>query len=181
MYSIILRTWIKTKLEPIYNTVGRIWWDNHYYHSNIEQISLPEDPHCILTQVAHVDQEVSPFFILVLYTPASSSRERISFFNSLLDFAQISPYSDQSCIQRLIIADNFNYDAFNIVLCASSPRNGLRQWNHFLRCQFSNVMSDLPQLNAPTFYRRDTTSLTIDFIFLSFLSSSFANADVEYI
>lgn len=127
---------------------GIVSLDNQFH---LEQIPLPEDSRCILTRVSRVDQEVSLFFILVLYAPASSSRERISFFNSLLDFAQLSPYSDQSCIERLIIAGDFNYDASNIGLCSSSSRNGLRQWNHFLRCHFRNVKSDLRQINTPTF------------------------------
>ncbi|ORE10511.1 hypothetical protein BCV72DRAFT_313794, partial [Rhizopus microsporus var. microsporus] len=133
---------------------GIVSLDNQFH---LEQISLPEDFHYILTRVSHVDQEVSPFFILVLHDPASLPRERISFFSSLLNFAQFSQYSDQSCIERLIIAGDFNYDASNISLRSSSSQFGLHQWNHFLCCHFSNVMSNLHQLNTPTFHRRDTT------------------------
>ncbi|ORE11366.1 hypothetical protein BCV72DRAFT_194492, partial [Rhizopus microsporus var. microsporus] len=40
---------------------GIVSLDNQFH---LEQIPLPEDSRCILTRVSHVNQEVSPFFIL---------------------------------------------------------------------------------------------------------------------
>ncbi|KAG1506717.1 hypothetical protein G6F52_011815 [Rhizopus delemar] len=146
----------------------------------ISRIPLPEDSRCILAQVDHIDGHMEPFHILVVYAPASSSKARAEFFESILNFRQLSPLDTISCVDRLIIAGDFNYS----ISTASSTRNSRppQQWVHFLQCHFRNVMSDLRSLVTPTFRRGELSHSTIDYIYMSLdLAINYVDADVEFL
>ncbi|KAG1050387.1 hypothetical protein G6F43_007332 [Rhizopus delemar] len=56
---------------------GLLCFDPQY---SLQRIPLPEDSRCILAQVTHVNEQMAPFHILVVYAPASSNRARHEFF-----------------------------------------------------------------------------------------------------
>ncbi|KAG1615193.1 hypothetical protein G6F45_012498 [Rhizopus arrhizus] len=144
----------------------------------ISRIPLPEGSRCILAQVDHIDGHMEPFHIPVVYAPASSSKARTGFFESILNFRQLSPLDTISCVDRLIIAGDFNYS----IPTASLTRNSRppQQWMHFVQCHFRNIMSDLRSLVTPTFRRGELTHSTIDYIYMSLdLTINYVDADVE--
>ncbi|KAG1035825.1 hypothetical protein G6F43_013167 [Rhizopus delemar] len=141
---------------------GLLCFDPQY---TLTRIPLPEDARCILAKVTHINDQMAPFYILVVYAPASSPRDRLEFFDSLLSYRQLAPYDSDSCVNRMIIAGDFNYSL-------SSPSSTNRtspppRWLHFLQCHFQNVMVDLRSLDTPTFRRGPCTQSTIDFIYVS--------------
>ncbi|KAG1534096.1 hypothetical protein G6F49_013421 [Rhizopus delemar] len=147
---------------------------------SLQRIPLPENSRCILAQVTHVNEQMAPFHILVIYAPASSNRARHEFFNSLLAFRQLSPYDPISCVDRMIIAGDFNYSlqSSSMVHRSIPPP----QWLYFLQCHFQNVMTDLRSLETATFRRGATTHSTIDYIYLSLdMSINYVAADVEFL
>ena len=81
---------------------------------------------------------MDPFHILVIYAPASSSKTRAEFFDTILTFRQLTPYDTLSCVDRMIIAGDFNY----ALPSSSTPRMSRppQHWLHFLQCHFRNVM-----------------------------------------
>ncbi|KAG0819264.1 hypothetical protein G6F16_012464 [Rhizopus arrhizus] len=93
-------------LSVVNSPYGLLCFDPQYF---LTRIPLPEDSQCILAQVSHVTGNMAPFHILVIYAPASSHRARLEFFNTLLTFRQLSPLDPLSCIDRMIIAGDFNY------------------------------------------------------------------------
>lgn len=98
------------------NLCGLLCFDPQF---TISRIPLPEDSRCILAQVDHIDGHMEPFHILVVYAPASSSKARAEFFESILNFRQLSPLDTISCVDCLIIAGDFNYS----IPTASLTRN----------------------------------------------------------
>ncbi|KAG1039064.1 hypothetical protein G6F43_012587 [Rhizopus delemar] len=126
----------------------------------LTHIPLPEDAHFV-------------------YAPASP-RDRLEFFDSLLSYRQISLYDSNSCIDRIVIAGDFNYSLPSLLLTnrASPPPRCL----HFLQCHFQNVMVDLRSLDTPTFRRGPCTQSTIDFIYVSIdMSVNYVDANVEFL
>ncbi|KAG0973755.1 hypothetical protein G6F29_012651 [Rhizopus arrhizus] len=156
---------------------GLLCFDPQY---SLTRIPLPEDSRCILAQVSHVTGNMAPFHILVTYAPASSHRARLEFFNTLLTFRQLSPLDPLSCIDRMIIAGDFNYS-----LPQSSSSQGSRapeRWLQFLQCHFQNVMAELRSLDTATFRRGATTRSTIDYIYLSLdMAINYVDADVDFV
>ncbi|KAG1229190.1 hypothetical protein G6F35_002156 [Rhizopus arrhizus] len=156
---------------------GLLCFEPHY---SLTRIPLPDDSRCILAQVTHVNGQMAPFHILVVYAPASSNRARHEFFNTLLTFRQLSPYDPISCVDRMIIAGDFNYSLQSSSTAHRS--NPPTQWLHFLQCHFQNVMTDLRSLETATFRRGATTHSTIDYIYLSLdMSINYVDADVEFL
>ncbi|KAG1039990.1 hypothetical protein G6F43_012387 [Rhizopus delemar] len=94
----------------------------------------------------------------------------------LLQFQQLDPYGELSCVDRLLIAGDFN---FNI---KSSQATTHRPWVDFLNAYFQNVITDLRDLHTPTFRRGSATRSVIDYIMVSnTLSANYLNAGVDFI
>ncbi|KAG1340279.1 hypothetical protein G6F62_005474 [Rhizopus arrhizus] len=146
----------------------------------LTRIPLPDDSRCILAQVTHVNGQMAPFHILVVYAPASSNRARQEFFDALLTFRQLSPYDPISCVERMVIAGYFNYSLQSSSRAHRS--NPPPQWLHFLQCHFQNVMTDLRSLETTTFRRGATTHSTINHIYVSLdMSINYVDVDVEFL
>lgn len=146
----------------------------------LSRIPLPEDSRCILAKVTHIEGSMDPFHILVIYAPASSSKARAEFFDTILTFRQLSPYDTLSCVDRMIIAGDFNYalPSFSTPRTTRHPQH----WLHFLQCHFRNVISELRGLDTPTFRRGDTTRSAIDYLYISLdLSVHYVDAEVEFL
>ncbi|KAG1441530.1 hypothetical protein G6F57_018677 [Rhizopus arrhizus] len=56
---------------------GLLCFDPQY---TLTGIPLPEDAHCILAKITHINDQMAPFYILVVYAPTSSPRDRLEFF-----------------------------------------------------------------------------------------------------
>ncbi|KAI9315584.1 hypothetical protein BX666DRAFT_1837758, partial [Dichotomocladium elegans] len=74
----------------------------------LTRIPIPEADRALLTRVDHTAGRCDAFFVLVLYAPASSPSARHRFFSDLLTFLPFS--GNESILDRLIIAGDFNYD-----------------------------------------------------------------------
>ncbi|KAG1047406.1 hypothetical protein G6F43_010143 [Rhizopus delemar] len=156
---------------------GLLCFDSQY---TLTRIPLPEDARRILTKVSHINGQMAPFHILVVYAPASSRRDRQEFFDTLLTFQQLSPNDPDSCVDRMIIAGDFNYTLKPQVLSSRSSVSS--RWLQFVQCHFKNVMTELSLIDTPTFRRGSSTQSIIDYIYVSLdLSVNFVEADVEFI
>ncbi|KAG1452697.1 hypothetical protein G6F46_009351 [Rhizopus delemar] len=134
----------------------------------------------LIPKVSHINGQIALFHILVVYAPISSPHDRQEFFDTLLTFQQLSPYDPGSCVDRMIIAGDFNYTLKSQALSSRSsvPSRGL----HFLQYHFKNVMMDLGSLDTPTFRLDSSTQSIIDYIYVSLdLSINFVETDVEFI
>ncbi|KAG1508517.1 hypothetical protein G6F47_008389 [Rhizopus delemar] len=154
---------------------GLLCFDPQY---TLTGIPLPEDAHCILAKITHINDQMAPFYILVVYAPASLPRDKFEFFDFLLSYRQLSPYDSDSCVNRMIIAGDFNYSLpspSSINRAPPPPR-----WLHFPQYHFQNVMVDLRSLDTPTFRRGPYTQSTIDFIYVD-MSVNYVDANVEFL
>ncbi|KAI8330151.1 hypothetical protein EDC96DRAFT_414657, partial [Choanephora cucurbitarum] len=95
---------------------------------------LPDDDRVILTKVTNPHNLFPPFFILVVYAPASSGRERKTFFNHLLDSLNLPSLDVDS--ERLFIAGDFNYSYLRPNLFSSTSE----RWISFLDERFTNTL-----------------------------------------
>ncbi|PHZ13154.1 uncharacterized protein RHIMIDRAFT_129447 [Rhizopus microsporus ATCC 52813] len=116
-----------------------------------------------------------PFFILVIYAPANLTRERREFFERPLQFQQLDPYDDRSCVDRLVIAGDFNF-----TIQSSQSSSSYRNWIQLLSSHFQNVMSDLRDLHTPTFRRGAVTRSTVDYLSTT-LSANYIDATVDFV
>ncbi|KAG0978525.1 hypothetical protein G6F29_009263 [Rhizopus arrhizus] len=120
---------------------------------------LPDNDRVILSRVSHPHSSYDPFYVLVIYAPASSGRDRRLFFNNLLTTLEAHTHSFD--INRLIIAGDFNYSYLRSNLSSATSL----QWVSYLDDYFSNIMHDDLSGSLPTFERNDSIS-TIDYIYV---------------
>lgn len=114
----------------------------------------------ILSKITHPNNLYTPFYVLVLYAPASSNSERRQFFDTVLN--DIFDSSLDIDFSRLIIMGDFNYSYQRSNLSYSTSI----QWTSFLQDNFHNVMKRDDYVDLPTFRRNDNTLSTIDYIFV---------------
>ena len=68
---------------------------------------IPEHDRMILTKDTHPSLAFAPFFILVLYAPASSGRQRQQFFDQVFELLHAQDLDIN--FGRLLITGGFNY------------------------------------------------------------------------
>lgn len=116
---------------------------------------------------------IEPFFILVIYVPANVTRERLEFFERLLQFQQLYSYVNWPFVDRLVITGDFNF-----TIQSSYYQN----WIQLLNRHFQNVMSDLHDLHTCTFRRGAVTRSTVNYLFLSAtLFVNYIDATVDFV
>ncbi|KAG1601931.1 hypothetical protein G6F46_013915 [Rhizopus delemar] len=56
---------------------GILYFDFQY---TLTRIPHPEEARCILAKIIYTNDQMAPFYILVVYAPTSSPRDRLEFF-----------------------------------------------------------------------------------------------------
>jgi exonuclease III len=120
-----------------------------------------EDSRIILTKVTHPHHAYAPFWVLVLYAPASSNQPRKKFFTKVLHLLQNT--SLDLDLDRILILGDFNYSYLRSNLFSQTSID----WVSFLNNRFSNALSIGDLQEMPTFRRNDSIYSTIDYIFVS--------------
>ncbi|KAI9007582.1 hypothetical protein CLU79DRAFT_538835, partial [Phycomyces nitens] len=135
----------------------------------LTRIPIPEDDRAILAKVSHVSDFFSPFYVLVVYAPASQPTARHTFFSDLLSFPILHR---PDILERLFIAGDFNL-SFHIPRSLRSLSPLCQEYfsTHFIDCHTHPDHNPLP-----TFRRNDTIISTIDYIFAPKSFSSSINA-----
>ncbi|EIE78298.1 hypothetical protein RO3G_03002 [Rhizopus delemar RA 99-880] len=121
----------------------------------------PENDRTILTKVTHPHNAFAPFYVLVIYAPATSGQHRSQFFDQLFDLLH-SPTLDIN-LDRLVITGDFNYSYQRPHLSSQTSL----QWVSFLDDHFYNALQKDDLHELPTFRRNDNILSTIDYIFVS--------------
>ncbi|OBZ80316.1 hypothetical protein A0J61_11635, partial [Choanephora cucurbitarum] len=124
---------------PVINTQFQAYqslWTSYQFSPDL----LPNDDRVILTKDTNSHNLFPPFFILVVYAPASFGRERKTFFNHLLDPLHL-PSLDVD-FERLFIAGT-----------------------SFLDENFINILQAFDLHELPIFCHNASASSTIDYIF----------------
>ncbi|KAI9003752.1 hypothetical protein CLU79DRAFT_714308, partial [Phycomyces nitens] len=127
----------------------------------------------ILAKVTHVSSSFDPFYVLVLYAPATPAA-RHAFYTDLHSFSALH---NLTIWDQLFIFGDFNFS----FLQPTSLRTAPVSWQQYLGSFFVNCETSLDSTPLPTFSRRSSTS-TIDYIFAPYsMSSSITNHDVQFI
>ncbi|KAG0807321.1 hypothetical protein G6F20_010457 [Rhizopus arrhizus] len=121
----------------------------------------PEHDRVILTKVKHPYNAFAPFWLLVLYAPATSGRQRQQFFDQVLHLLHNQDLDIN--FDRLFITGDFNYSYLRPQLSSQTSI----QWVSFLEDHFYNALMNDDLHELPTFKRNDTTYSTIDYIFVN--------------
>ncbi|OBZ87548.1 hypothetical protein A0J61_04403 [Choanephora cucurbitarum] len=143
---------------PVINTqfqAHQSLWTSYQFSSDL----LPNDDRVILTKDTNSHNLFPPFFILVVYAPASFDRERKTFFNHLLDPLHL-PSLDVD-FERLFIAGGFNYSYLRSNLFSFNSE----RWTSFLDENFTNILQAFDLHELPIFCHNASASSTIDYIF----------------
>ncbi|KAG0789707.1 hypothetical protein G6F16_008397 [Rhizopus arrhizus] len=122
---------------------------------------IPDNDRAILTRVEHPHGAFLPFYVLVLYAPASSGKLRQKFFGGIYDILHQSTIDVD--LDRLFIMGDFNYSYQRRNLFSQTSM----QWVSFLETLFSNALTKDDLHELPTFRRNDDIFSTIDYIFVS--------------
>ncbi|KAG1522711.1 hypothetical protein G6F52_005627 [Rhizopus delemar] len=122
---------------------------------------MPEHDRMILTKVTHSSHAFAPFFILVLYAPASSGRQRQQFFDQVFELLHAQDLDIN--FDRLLITGDFNYSYARSSLSSQTSL----QWISFLEDHFYNTLKKDGLHELPTFRRNESIFSTIDYIFVS--------------
>ncbi|KAG1037559.1 hypothetical protein G6F43_012832 [Rhizopus delemar] len=120
-----------------------------------------EHDRIILTKVTHPNHSFAPFFILVLYAPASSGRQRQQFFDQVFELLHAQDLDIN--FDRLLITGDFNYSYARSSLSSQTSL----QWVSFLEDHFYNTLKKDDLHELPTFRRNESIFSTIDYIFIS--------------
>ncbi|KAG1049317.1 hypothetical protein G6F43_008350 [Rhizopus delemar] len=122
---------------------------------------IPEHDRMILTKVTHPSHAFAPFFILVLYVPASSGRQRQQFFDQAFELLHTQDLDIN--FDLLLITGDFNYSYTRSSLSSQTSL----QWVSFLEDHSYNTVKKDDLHKLPTFRRNESTFSTIDYIFIS--------------
>ncbi|KAG1058193.1 hypothetical protein G6F43_000017 [Rhizopus delemar] len=115
----------------------------------------------ILTNVTYTHNAFAPFYVLVIYAPATSGQHRSQFFDQIFDLLH-SPTLNIN-LDRLFITGDFNYSYQRPHLSSQTSL----QWVSFLDDLFYNALQKDDLHELPTFRRNDNIFSTIDYIFVS--------------
>ncbi|KAG0805737.1 hypothetical protein G6F57_012965 [Rhizopus arrhizus] len=122
---------------------------------------VPENDRIILTKVKHPYNAFEPFWLLVLYAPATSCQQRQQFFDHVLGLLHNKDLDIN--LDRLFITGGFNYSYLRPHLSSQTSL----QWVSFLNDHFYNALMKDDLHEIPTFRRNETTYSTIDYIFVN--------------
>lgn len=75
--------------------------------------------------MSHINHEILHFYILVIYASVNSPQSCSQLFSDLLYLSKLLSFDDQSILERLIIAGDFNYDTSGVTWEARSTYSGL--------------------------------------------------------
>ncbi|KAG1517152.1 hypothetical protein G6F46_005989 [Rhizopus delemar] len=128
---------------------------------NAETASKHNVKRTILTKVTHPHNAFAPFYVLVIYAPATTGQHRSQFFDQLFDLLH-SPTLDIN-LDRLVITGDFNYSYQRPHLSSQTSL----QWVSFLDDHFYNALQKDDLHELPTFRCNDNIFSTIDYIFVS--------------
>jgi exonuclease III len=123
-----------------------------------------------LCQVEHPQKLYTPFFILNIYTPATTHRTRREFFDILS--SMLYSMQDQLSFERLIIVGDFNYSHLRPHLLTRATSS---EWIHLLGLFFFNsmMMNDLSEII--TFQRTHGDSMVCSVIDYIYVGQQFRN------
>jgi hypothetical protein len=122
---------------------------------------VPENDRIILTKVKHPYNAFEPFWLLVLYAPATSGLQRQQFFDHVLGLLYNQDLDVN--LDRLFITGDSNYSYLRPHLSSQTSL----QWVSFLNDHFYNALMNDDLHEIPTFRRNETTYSTIDYIFVN--------------
>ncbi|KAG0868322.1 hypothetical protein G6F15_012199 [Rhizopus arrhizus] len=122
---------------------------------------VPENDRIILTKVKHPYNAFEPFWLLVLYAPATSGQQRQQFFDNVLELLHNQDLDIN--LDRLFITGDFNYSYLRPHLSSQTSL----QWVSFLNDHFYNALMNDDLHEIPTFRRNEITYSTIDYIFVN--------------
>ncbi|KAI9032552.1 hypothetical protein CLU79DRAFT_678246, partial [Phycomyces nitens] len=97
---------------------------------SLERIPIPEDDRAILAKVTHVSSSFDPFYVLVLYAPATPAA-RHAFYTDLHSFSALH---NPTIRDRLFILGDFNFS----FLQPTSLRTAPVSWQQYLGSFFVN-------------------------------------------
>ena len=131
---------------------------------------LPDMDRVILSEVSSPNQLFLPFYVVVIYAPTNSARERREFFSTLYTTLQ-SPTLALN-FDRLLCMGDFNYSYLRPNLSTATSL----EWVSSLDTYCFNALQAFDLHELPTFRRNDSITSTIDYIFAS---HSFRNVLVD--
>ena len=144
--------------------VGIISFSNNFQISIIDTSSTFISPRFQLCKVDHPQLFYESFFILNIYAPAHSHRERREFFDQLT--RMLYGMHDKIAFDRLIVAGDFNYSNNRTEQLSYATSS---EWRALLNEFFHNSMLMNDLANIPTFQRHQsntTISSVIDYIYV---------------
>lgn len=144
---------------------------------HMHEISLDFTTRAQLVHIQHTDNAFHDFYVLNVYAPAHSKRERYQFFNSL--YQHIAPLvNNQIHTDRLFIMGDFNYDLQRSGLHLNAPST----WLTWLDLHFFNCTRDELHFDGIPTYRHSNYLSTIDYIYApSQFSSSIHHKDISFV
>ncbi|KAG1145828.1 hypothetical protein G6F37_005332 [Rhizopus arrhizus] len=128
-----------------------LWLAFLFFQLSTVRQPIQSNPRIILSKISHPQS---------FYAPASTSKDRREFFDSVLD--AITSVSDIDP-HRIIILGDFNYSYHRLNL----PTQASLKWVSYLEESFYNVMHSGYNSNIPTFRCNDEIYSIIDYIFIS--------------
>ncbi|KAG1139313.1 hypothetical protein G6F37_009854 [Rhizopus arrhizus] len=111
--------------------------------------------------VTHPHNAFDPFYVLVIYAPATSGQHPSQFFDQLFDF--LHPPTLDINLDRLVITGDFNYSYHHPHMSSQTSL----QWVSFLDDQFYNALQKDDLHELPTFRLNDNMFSTADYTFVS--------------
>lgn len=129
----------------------------------IELYNKDYNTRIIFAKVSSLQQMFTPFYLLNIYAPASSTYLRQSFYTALLE-SPIFNSSTPSYTDRLFITGDLNENIHR-----QPPILGLRLgWIHRLKNDFVDCITDIANsLPLPTYRNGVSNHITLDFILAS--------------
>lgn len=142
--------------------VGILSFSQEHQITLLDTQSIYESSRYQLCVITHTQQFYEPFYVLNIYAPASSAKQRRELFQKLVDM--LEHLEQQSIIKydRLIICGDFNYSN------SRPQRSTSAQWRIFLENHFYNTMLLNEMDKIPTFQRTSEASQVwsvIDYIY----------------
>lgn len=144
--------------------VGVVSRSPNFHITTIDTSHIFADTRFQLCIVEHPQKLYEPFFILNIYAPANTKKNRQVFFSQLVNM--LYGMQDQITFDRLIISGDFNYSLLrpNMLTQTTSA-----EWLHLLELFFYNSMHMNNLIEIPTFQRTrggSITSSVIDYIYV---------------
>ncbi|KAG1446861.1 hypothetical protein G6F56_009441 [Rhizopus delemar] len=144
--------------------MGILSFNPNFHFTTIDTSATFTSTRFQLCKVEHPHQFYDPFYILNIYAPAHSNKERREFFDKLT--IMLYAMHEHISFDRLIIAGDFNYSNFRLDKISYAT---FSDWRTLLDSCFQNSMEMNDMSVIPTFQRNHFSTLVssvIDYIYV---------------